>query len=353
MVEAADVDPGAGAVARFAAQSGSIGALLRHALVEFSLVGIGVAGRAGAVLEMERQNLVSSSTEAGFVALRAGHSHMGPSQHEAGVFVLGNGESRAMEVLYGVAILATILVGSGGELLVMRVLMAIRASSELHFIECVFAGRRVAFVAGHGSMFSLERIVRSRVFFHPKLRRLPALDGVAFRALTLACARLELPFVGIRRVAINTLAKGQRLLEIASSVAVAAADFDVRSQEGVFRFRMVELHRGIHFFPARRRVAGLARSLESPLVRIGVAVNAGAEFDPSELHRFIGAGREVALFAGHLRMHPSQRILCFRMIELLGLLPVGHVVAVLAVGAELPFVDVFMASHAVLRESQE
>jgi hypothetical protein len=114
---------------------------------------------------------------------------------------------------------------------------------------------------------------------------------------------------------------------------------------------MVELHRRIHFFPTGRRMTGLARSLESALVQIGVAVNAGAEFDPRELHRFIGAGREVALFAGYLGVHSGQRILCFRMVELLGLLPVGHVVAALAVGAELPFVDVFMAGHAILREA--
>jgi len=78
VVEAADVDPGPGAVARFAAQRGPIGALLGHALLEFALVGIGVAGRAGAVREMERQNLVRSSAEAGFVALRAGDRDVGP-----------------------------------------------------------------------------------------------------------------------------------------------------------------------------------------------------------------------------------------------------------------------------------
>ena len=256
-----------------------------------------------------------------------------------------------MEVLYGVAILATILVRGGGKLLVMCILVAVRARRKLHFVESILPGRRVAFVAGDGCVFSLERIVRSRVFFDPKLRRLPAINSVALRALALACARLKLPFVGIRRVAINTLAKGQHLLEIAPSVAVAAADFDVRSQEGVFRFRMVELHRRIHFFPTGCRVTGFARILESPLVRIGVAGDTGVEFDPGELHRFLGPGREVALFAGHLGVHPGQGILCFRMVELPGLLPVGHVVAALAIGAKLPFVDVLMASHAVLRES--
>lgn len=229
MVEAANVDPGSRAVARFAALGRAVGAFGRHALYEFALMRIHVAGSASAVFEMERQNLVRSSGETGFVALRAGHGHVAPGQHEAGVLVLGNGERRTMEVLYGVAILATILVGSGGKLFVMRVLVAIHAGRELHFVESILAGRRVAFVAGDGRVFSVERIVRSRVFFHPKLRGLPAIDGVAFRALAFACARLELAPVRIRRMAINALAKGQRLLEIASGMAVAAADFDVRS----------------------------------------------------------------------------------------------------------------------------
>jgi len=351
MVEAANVNPGSSAVACFAAQGSAIGAFGRHALVEFALMRIHVAGRAGAVLEMERQNLVRSSAEAGLVALRAGYGLVGPGQHEACVLVLRDGERRAMEVLYGVAILATILVGSGGKLFVMGVLVAIHARRELHFVESILTGRRVAFFAGDGRMFSLERVMRSRVFLHAKLRRLPAIDGVAFRALALTCARLELPFVRIGRMAIQTLAKGQRLLEIGSRMAAAAADFHMRSEERVFCFRMVKLHRRIHFFPTRCRMAGLAGSLESAFVRIGVAVDAGAEFNPGEFHCLIGAGRKVAFLAGYLGVHSGQWVLCFGMVELLGLLPVGHIVAALAVGAELAFVDVFMAGHAVLREA--
>src|ERR1700693_2616389 len=130
MIEAANVDPGPGAVARFAAQRGSIGALLRHAVLEFALMGIGVAGSARAVREMERQNLVRPSGEAGFVAIRAGDGHVGSGQYKMGVLVLGNRERRAMKVLYGVAVLAAILVRGGGKLLVVGILMAIRARRE-------------------------------------------------------------------------------------------------------------------------------------------------------------------------------------------------------------------------------
>jgi len=298
-------------VARFAAQRGSIGALLRHAVLEFALVDILVAGSARAVREMERQNLVRPSAQPHLVTFRAGDGHVRPRQHKVGVLVLRNGEGRTMKVFYSVAILATILVGSSGKLLVMRILMAIRASRELHFVECVLAGWRVAFVASDGRMFSLERVMRRRVLLYAELRWLPAFDGVAFGALSLAHSCQELAFVGIRRMAICALGKGQRLLEISSSVAVATTNFYMRSQKRVFCFRMVELHGGIHFFPAGSRVAGFARSLQSALVRVGMAIDASFEFDPGILHRLVGAGRKMALLASDLGMHSSQRIFCF------------------------------------------
>src|SRR5579862_2300361 len=167
-----------------------------------------------------------------------------------------------MKILNGVAILAAVLEGRGGKLFVMGVLMAIRARSKLHFVEGVLPGRGMAFVAGNGGMFAFKRIVRGCVLLYTKLRRLPALDGVAFRALSLACPRLELAFMGVRRMATHALGKGQRLLEIASGVAFATADLHMRAQQRVFCFRMVELHRRAHFFPTGRRVAGFARPLE-------------------------------------------------------------------------------------------
>ena len=171
---------------------------------------------------------------------------------------------------------------------------------------------------------------------------------MTFRTLALARPRLKLPFVGIGIMAVCALSEGQRLLEIASGVAIAATDFQVHPQKRVFCFRMVELHRRIHFFPAGRRMARFTSSLESALVRVRVAIGAAIEFDPGELHRLVGAGREMALLARYLGVHPSQRILCFRMVELLCLFPVGHIVAAQAVGAELTFVDVLMAGCAVL-----
>ena len=176
---------------------------------------------------------------------------------------------------------------------------------------------------------------------------------MALRALTLAGARLELSLMWIDGVAVDALRKGQLLLEIASDVALAAAHLDVRALQRIFCFGMVELHSGNDLFPAGRGVAGLARSLELALVRIAVAVAAGREFNARELHRFFRAGGEVALFAGHLRVLAGQRILGLGVVKLLGLLPVSYVVAGLAIGPQLPFVDVLMAGHTGLRQAHQ
>jgi len=92
MIEAANVDPGLGAVARFAAQRGSVGTLLRHAILEFALMGIHVAGCARAVRKMKRQNLVRPSPEAGFVTICAGDGYVGARQNEERVLVLRDRE---------------------------------------------------------------------------------------------------------------------------------------------------------------------------------------------------------------------------------------------------------------------
>jgi len=112
-----------------------------------------------------------------------------------------------MKVLNGVAIFATILVRSCGKLFVMRVLMAIRAGREFHFVNGLLAGGSVTFVTSDSRMFAFERIVRSGVLLHAKLRWLPAFDGVAFRALPLARPRLELAFVRVGGMATCALGK--------------------------------------------------------------------------------------------------------------------------------------------------
>jgi hypothetical protein len=166
MVEPFDVNPGTRVVAGLAPQGRSIGAAKSHAILEFALVRIGVARRAGAVLEMEWQDFVRAAAQPDLVAIRAGHGGVGSGKRKARVFVLRGRKRGPVEIFYGVAIFATILVRRGGKLIVMGVLMAIHTGGEFDLIQRVFARRRVALVAGHRRMFSFQRILGSGVFLH-------------------------------------------------------------------------------------------------------------------------------------------------------------------------------------------
>lgn len=166
MVEAIDVYPGADVVAGFAAEGGAIGAFASHAIVELALVGILVAGGAGAILEMERKNLAGASTQAGLVAIGARDGDVSASQSEARGLVLGDGKRGAMEIDDGMAVFAAIIVWCGGELIIVGVLVAIEAGGEFHFVDGVFSRGNMALGAFHLDVFSLQRIAGRIVFLN-------------------------------------------------------------------------------------------------------------------------------------------------------------------------------------------
>ena len=166
MIEAIHVCPGAHAVAGFAAEGSAIGALASHAIVELTFVRIFVAGSTVAVFKMERKNLVGAATKAGLVAIGTRDSHVRSCQRETRGFVFRNGESGAMEINNSVAVLAAIVVGCGGKLVVVRVLVAIEACAEFHFVDGVLAGGDMALRAFHSDVLALQRIVGGVVFLH-------------------------------------------------------------------------------------------------------------------------------------------------------------------------------------------
>lgn len=92
MVEAADVDPRTRRVTGLAAQNGAVGSTHRHAVLEFSLVGIAVACGAGSILEMKWQDLVRSPGEPGFVTIRACHGRVGPGRGKTRVLMFRDRE---------------------------------------------------------------------------------------------------------------------------------------------------------------------------------------------------------------------------------------------------------------------
>lgn len=166
VVEAIDVCPGFNVVAGFAAKGNAIGALAGHTIVEFTLVRILVAGGAVAVFEMERQDLVGAAGGANFMTIDAGHSNVSTGQGEARGLVLGDGEGGAVEIGNGVAGFAAIVIGSGGELVVVCVLVAIGASFKFDFVDGVFGGGEMALGALHGDVLAFQRIARGVVFLH-------------------------------------------------------------------------------------------------------------------------------------------------------------------------------------------
>lgn len=166
MIKAIDIGPRLGVVARFATERSAVGAFASHAIVKFALVRIFVAGGAGTIFELKRQNFVGASRNSYFVTIAAGHRHMRAAQRVAGSFVLGNGVGTAVPVRDRVAILTAIIVRSASKLVIVRVFMTIGAQREFHFVDSVFAGGNMALAAVHLDVRALQRILRRVVFLH-------------------------------------------------------------------------------------------------------------------------------------------------------------------------------------------
>jgi|SRR5690242_6029255 len=115
---------------------------------------------------------------------------------------------------------------------------------------------------------------------------------------------------------------------------------------------MVECKLRQKFLPARGGVAFLAALPEAAAVRIHVAVGAASELHARESCRTARGIRFVAFFAGSLDVKAGQRIAGFGVIELFRVFPVVYVVAAHAVFAELPFVNIFMATLALYGQTQ-
>ena len=141
-------------MAGLASQRRAVGAPLRHAVFEFAVMRIRVAGGATAVFKPERHDLVSAATRSHFVAIGAGHRGMGSRQSEASFAVLRDGKERTVKIAHRMAILAFVEMRGCGELAVMRVLVAVRAKREFHLVDGVLAGWKVALRAFHDHVFA-------------------------------------------------------------------------------------------------------------------------------------------------------------------------------------------------------
>lgn len=269
------------------------------------MVWVGVTPGAGAIGKVERDNFVCALRCTHLVAFDASHCRMSARQRKLRVAMLRDGEEGPVEVLDRVAVLATVLIWRFGELAVVRILVAIRARSVLHFVDGVLSGWNMALRALHTNVLSLERILRCRMLFHAKQRRFPPIHGVAFRTFTLLRPMLELSAVDVL-VAIRTEGEGERPFEITSQVTGAAIHLGVQPEQRELCLGMVKREGWQHLLPAGRRVAFFACLLvEGPVVRVHMAGRTRRELHIPEARGTPRMVRLVTLLAGHLGVHPG------------------------------------------------
>ena len=214
VVESGDIRPGPRVVASLAAERSAVRALLCHPLVEFAVVRILVTSSTSHVLEPEGQDLVGPTRQAHFVAIGTWNGQMRSIQRVACLHVHCQGKSRLMEIFDGVAILASVLMRWAGELIVVRVLVAVQARCKLDLVNRILAGGQMTLSAFHGHMLPSQRIPRCVVLLHAEERRLPAFHRVTFVAFAFLRPRLELPFVRVGLMAVGAIRKRQGFFEI-------------------------------------------------------------------------------------------------------------------------------------------
>jgi hypothetical protein len=131
------------------------------------------------------------------MASSAGNSSMSAHKRKVRVRMLRDGVRGAVPILDAVATFAAVVVRSSRELIVVRILVTVRAGRELQFVKHIFSRSNVTLRTRHLSVLALQRVLSGVMFLGGKKRRLPTVDGVAFRTLAFLRAIRELALVGI------------------------------------------------------------------------------------------------------------------------------------------------------------
>ena len=286
-----------------------------------------------------------------FVAIVARHRDVAASQNEPRLLVTRQIEARSMERGLVVALLAAIVVRGPRELPVVHILMATDTGRDLDHEDGGFAGGNVALRALHIDVLFLQREIGRLMIGHRVFGRLEPCHGMARLASPAVGARHELPAVRIGLVAIAAIAIGDLGLEVSIAMASKAGDILMFALQRILGFGMVEFRDVARPFPTRRAVTRFARLFEFAFMHIGVTGRTAVKFQ-TDVFRHATLAGSVTLGAFHLHVCAGQGIFRLRMVKGLRVFPVGRVVALLAVGTELPFVLVFMAGSTALRQSK-
>ena len=126
-------------MAGFAPLRRAVGTLPCHAFVEFAMMHILMAGGAGPIFEMERQDLVLSAGGPHLMTIGARHGGVRARQRKTCLAMFGDRECGAVPIQNGMTILAFVQIRGSCKLSVMGVLMAVGAGCEFHLIDCVLA----------------------------------------------------------------------------------------------------------------------------------------------------------------------------------------------------------------------
>ena len=126
-------------MAGFAPLRRAVGATPRHAFIEFAMMHILMAGGAGPIFEMERQDLVLSAGGPHLMTIGARNGGVRPGQRKTCLAMFGDRECGAVPIQNGMTILAFVQIRGSCKLSVMGILVAVGAGCEFHLIDRVLA----------------------------------------------------------------------------------------------------------------------------------------------------------------------------------------------------------------------
>ncbi len=308
---------------------GSVWRRFCHALAELPLMGVGVAtGTRQALpviyrrgLPLDRSFCSSRHKRSGcawLVAVVTGHRDVAAGQHKAGLLVLGQREGGWPITSQRVALLAAVEVGSGCELSLVLIGVAVQAALELELVQSVSALGNMALLATNLDMFPLQRIGGRLVLLERKKAGLEAIYGMTGSTLTGIGALDELSAMWIRLVAVHAFGEDQRLLEIAVSVALQAVHrlvFALQRVSGPGVIEVLSQGGGGNVLPSTGVVTSLAALRKTAVMRIAVAVVAFAEGQADVAGLGVGTGA-MAFLTRNPRMQTGERITSLGVVEL-------------------------------------
>src|SRR5258708_13831746 len=112
-------------MAGFARLRRAVGTPPCHAFVEFAMMHILMAGGAGPIFEMERQDLVLSAGGPHLMAIGARHGGVRAGQRKTRLATFGDGECGAVPIQNGMTILAFVQIRGSCKLSVMGTLLPV------------------------------------------------------------------------------------------------------------------------------------------------------------------------------------------------------------------------------------